>query len=239
MTPTCKKSICCIVVNFFRNCHHVRNILCPAKHAAMPCWRSRKNLPRSCKRSWHRQTGRTGWQEAIALHSCCDLWSPEVFLCCSNHRLTQKPGRHTAVRNRCSLWDGGSMFSLVSHPTGASHASHLGCPSAYGSRVSYVKKRQVWKSRSETDWPHNGTSGIFENRQETTFKAADLLLLWSDSSQFNGVEREISCQHVDANMRMLRFFSVEKPGIIPRWGQSVSDRDFHTCLFFMYDTLLP
>ena len=29
------------------------------------------------------------------------------------------------------------------HTTGASHASHLGCPSAYGSRVSYVKKRQV------------------------------------------------------------------------------------------------
>ena len=52
-------------------------------------------------------------------------------------------------------------------------------------------------------------------------------------------EREISCQHVDVNMRMLRFFSVEKPGIIPRWGQSVSDRDFHTCLFFTYDTLLP
>ena len=51
-------------------------------------------------------------------------------------------------------------------------------------------------------------------------------------------EREISCQHVDVNMRMLRFFSVEKSGIIPRWGQSVSDRDFHTCLFFMYDTLL-
>ena len=40
--------------------------------------------------------------------------------------------------------------------TGASHASHLGdcCPSAYSSGVSYVKKRQVWKSRSETDWPH-------------------------------------------------------------------------------------
>ena len=40
-------------------------------------------------------------------------------------------------------------------------------------------------------------------------------------------EREISCQHVDVNMRMLQFFSVEKPGIIPRWGQSVSDWDFH------------
>ena len=51
-------------------------------------------------------------------------------------------------------------------------------------------------------------------------------------------EREVSCQHVDVNMRMLRFFSVEKPGIIPRWDQSVSDRDFHTCLFCTYDTLL-
>ena len=39
-------------------------------------------------------------------------------------------------------------------------------------------------------------------------------------------EREISCQHVDVNMRMLRFFSVEKPGIISRWGQSVSHRTF-------------
>ena len=29
-------------------------------------------------------------------------------------------------------------------------------------------------------------------------------------------EREMSCQHVDVKMRMLRFFSVEKPGIIPR-----------------------
>ena len=52
-------------------------------------------------------------------------------------------------------------------------------------------------------------------------------------------KREISCQHVDVKMRMLRFFSVEKFGDIPRWGQSVSDRDFHTCLFFTYDTLLP
>ena len=31
------------------------------------------------------------------------------------------------------------------------------------------------------------------------------------------------------------FFSAEKSGDIPRWGQSVSDRDFHTCLFFTYD----
>ena len=51
-------------------------------------------------------------------------------------------------------------------------------------------------------------------------------------------EREISCQHVDVKMRMLRFFSVEKSGVIPRWGQSVPDRDFHTCLFFKYNTRL-
>ena len=38
--------------------------------------------------------------------------------------------------------------------TGPSHASHLGCLSPYSSRVSYVKKRQVWKSRSESDWRH-------------------------------------------------------------------------------------
>ena len=51
-------------------------------------------------------------------------------------------------------------------------------------------------------------------------------------------EREISCQHVAVKMRVLRFFSVEKSGVISRWGQSVSDRDFHTCLFFTYDTPL-
>ena len=39
-------------------------------------------------------------------------------------------------------------------------------------------------------------------------------------------EREKSCQHVDVKMRMLQFFSMEKPGIIPRWGQSVSDWTF-------------
>ena len=37
--------------------------------------------------------------------------------------------------------------------------------------------------RQWNPWPG---PGIFENRQKT-FKAADLLLLWSDSSQFNGV----------------------------------------------------
>ena len=238
--------------------------------------------------------------------------------------------------------------------TGASHASHLGCPMAYSSRVSYIKKRQVWKSRSETDWPHLGimpgffteenrsililTSTrphvdkkflfqtplnwllslhsskrsaalkrrvlpVFENSRGSIvcLRAANLMMChdWAvlflhtspfqcDSQQtyvktkppnhgasqdllqrqtmeplefsktgkkrhlkgqmfcFCAVtavsstvfEREISCQHVDVKMRMLRLPSVEKPGIIPRWGQSVSDRDFHTCLFFMYDTLL-
>ena len=51
-------------------------------------------------------------------------------------------------------------------------------------------------------------------------------------------EREISCQHVDVKVRMLQFLSLEKSSDIPRWGQSVSDRDFHTCLFFMYDSQL-
>ena len=53
-------------------------------------------------------------------------------------------------------------------------------------------------------------------------------------------ETEISCQHVEGKMRVLQFFSVEKSGIISRWGQSVSDRDFHTCLFSTttYDTPL-
>ena len=29
--------------------------------------------------------------------------------------------------------------STIGRITGASHASHLGCPLAYGSRVSYIK----------------------------------------------------------------------------------------------------
>ena len=227
----------------------------------------------------------------------------------------------------------------------------LGCPSAYSSRVLYIKERQVWKSQSETDWPHLGIMPGF-----STEKNCNLLILtstcWQDISLSNTVElttvtpqkqkiccfkchflpifenssgsivclraanpvtrhdwvilflctsagchtetgtyvktklpnrgtsqdllrvgrqwnlwnfrkstkkrlkrhifcfcgvtvvsstvfeREMSCQHVDVKMRRLRFFSVEKPGIIPRCGQSVSDWDFHTCLFFMYDTLL-
>ena len=42
---------------------------------------------------------------------------------------------------------------VVCHTAGTSHASHLGdcCPSAYSSRVLYIKKRHVCKSRSETD----------------------------------------------------------------------------------------
>ena len=84
------------------------------------------------------------------------------------------------------------------------------------------------------DVGRNGTSGIFENWQKTTLEVADLLLLWNDSSQFNHVWK----RNVDVKMRMLQFFSVEKSGVISRWGQSVSDQDFHTCLFFTYNTLL-
>ena len=47
-------------------------------------------------------------------------------------------------------------------------------------------------------------------------------------------EKEISCQHVDVKMRMLPFFSVQKSGVISRWGQSVSDRDFsHLSLLYV------
>ena len=76
---------------------------------------------------------------------------------------------------------------LSAYITGASHASHLGCPSAYGSRVSYVKKRQVWKSRSETDWPHLGISLDF-----STEKNRRILILtstcWQEISLSNTVE---------------------------------------------------
>ena len=65
--------------------------------------------------------------------------------------------------------------------------SHLGCPSAYSSRVSYVKKRQVLKSRSETDWPHLGIMPGF-----STEKNRSILLLtstcWQEISLSNTVE---------------------------------------------------
>ena len=71
--------------------------------------------------------------------------------------------------------------------TGASHASHLGCPSAYSSRLSYIKKRQVWKSRSETDWPHLGIMPGF-----STEKNRSILMLtstcWQEISLSNTVE---------------------------------------------------
>ena len=71
--------------------------------------------------------------------------------------------------------------------TGASHASHLGCPSAYSSRVSYIKKRQVWKSRSKTDWPHLGIMPGF-----STEKNRGILMLtstcWQEISLSNTVE---------------------------------------------------
>ena len=75
----------------------------------------------------------------------------------------------------------------VGTATGASHASHLGCPSAYSSRLSYIKKRQVWKSRSETDWPHLGIMPGF-----STEKNRSILMLtsscWQDISLSNTVE---------------------------------------------------
>ena len=49
-------------------------------------------------------------------------------------------------------------------------------------------------------------------------KAADLLLLWVTAVSSTVFEREISCQHVNVNMRMLRFCSVEKSDVISRWG---------------------
>ena len=68
--------------------------------------------------------------------------------------------------------------------TGASHASYLG---GFGSRVSYVKKRQVWKSRSETDWPHLRTMPGF-----STAKNCSILMLtstcWQEISLSNTIE---------------------------------------------------
>ena len=80
------------------------------------------------------------------------------------------------------------MATAKARPTtGASHASHLGCPSAYSSRLSYIKKRQVWKSRSETDWPRLGIIPGF-----STEKNRSILMLtstcWQEISLSNTVE---------------------------------------------------
>ena len=227
-------------------------------------------------------------------------------------------------------WTGNPL--ALGQITGASHASHLGdcSPSAYTGRVLYIKKTQVWKSRSETDWPHLEITPDF-----STEKNRSILILtstcWQEISLSNTIElttvipqkqkichfkrhfcrfskipevplsayvqqipwcamiggfvftyvpisvwqpadvrknktaqlwcvtgfaahrqtmerleflktgkkrrmkqqiicfcgmtvvsstvfeREISCQHVDVKMRMLRFFSVEKSGVISRW----------------------
>ena len=81
------------------------------------------------------------------------------------------------------------MTFATCQTTGASHASHLGncCPSAYSSRVWYVKKRQVWKSRSETDWPHLEIMPDF-----STEKNRSILILtstcWQEISLSNTIE---------------------------------------------------
>ena len=82
-----------------------------------------------------------------------------------------------------SLWLGYRPYKS----TGASHASHLSCPSAYGSRVSYVKKRQVWKSRSETDWPHLGIMpGFSTGKNHSIFMLTSTC--WQEISLSNTVE---------------------------------------------------
>ena len=71
--------------------------------------------------------------------------------------------------------------------TGASHASHLGncCPSAYSSRLSYIKKRQVWNSWSETDSPHLEITPDFSTEKNHSIL---FLTCWQESSLSNTVE---------------------------------------------------
>ena len=134
----------------------------------------------------------------------------------------------TRSKSRDAPWLGGFVFTYVywlSHWNG-----------------------DVRKNKTAQSWPITGFAARRQAMEPLEFsKTGKKRRLKRQIFCFCGVtvvsstvfEREISCQHVDFSMRRLRFFSVEKPGIIPRWGQSVSDRDFHTCLFFTYDTLLP
>ena len=97
-----------------------------------------------------------------------------------------RPGRKKTKSDEHLIWQGRNYW--INHSTGASHASHLGdcCPSAYSSRVSYVKNRQVWKSRLETYWPHLGISPDF-----STAKSRSILILtstcWQEISLSNTV----------------------------------------------------
>ena len=120
-----------------------------------------------------------------------DAWSGETWTAlCSYIPVIPRPdagqyqGRSTYEINRPM------SPVLPCTTTGASHASHLGCPSAYGSRVSYVKKRQVWKSRSETDWPHLGIMPGFSTEKKLQPSHANIHMLtdfsfkhrWTDYS---------------------------------------------------------
>ena len=73
--------------------------------------------------------------------------------------------------------------------TGALNISHLGscCPLAYSSRVSYVKKRQVWKSQSETDWPHLEITSDFSTEKNRSIHILTSTC-WQEISLSNTVE---------------------------------------------------
>ena len=96
---------------------------------------------------------------------------------------------HNTERVNFLKWTthGVSFSPPVTSITGASHASHLGCSLTYSSRVSYIKKRQVWKSQSETDWPHLRIMPGF-----ATEKYHSILMLtsacWQEISLSNTVE---------------------------------------------------
>ena len=98
-------------------------------------------------------------------------------------------------------------LDLQGFTTGASHASHLGCPSAYSSRVLYIKKRQVWKPRSETDWPHLGIMPDF-----STEKNRSILMLtstcWQEISLSNTVELTTVTAQKQKICRFKRFLPV-------------------------------
>ena len=132
----------------------------------------------------------------------------------------------TCSKSRGTPWLGGSVFTYVPISVWQSADIHKHKTTQSWRATGFAARRQTMEPLG---FSKTGKKRL--KRQIFCFCAMTVV----SSTVF---EREISCQLVDVKMRMLRFFSVEKSGDIPRWGQSVSDRDFHACLFFTYDTLL-
>ena len=113
----------------------------------------------------------------------------QKIVCFQNEACMLLDRQHLLVFSSFWLQHRGICITFVlCWTTGALHASHLGdCrPLAYSSTVLYIKMRQVWKSQSETDWPHLGIMPDFstEKNHGVTISPFNIHMLTRDSSDF-------------------------------------------------------